>query len=175
MSPQKGEKKKKKKKLFNMDTLQEQRKNKKAMEFELKLAKEKEEMYEREKQLKINRLVQEVHEQKFHSVKWKYGHVFQQSLYPNIISKLAAVYDNLFLHWVTLIDAGISASGSVLMLLDSGSDPGFRDGERRPGGVREGAALGGTSLPDSAGTDHLCGERIPRGTGDDGSISPPRV
>lgn len=46
-----------------MDTLQEQRKNKKEMEFELKLAKEKEEMYEREKQLKINRLVQEVHEQ----------------------------------------------------------------------------------------------------------------
>ncbi|XP_030283055.1 harmonin-like [Sparus aurata] len=32
------------------------------MEFELKLAKEKEEMYEREKQLKINRLVQEVSE-----------------------------------------------------------------------------------------------------------------
>lgn len=43
-----------------MDTLQEQRKNKKEMEFELKLAKEKEEMYEREKQLKISRLVQEV-------------------------------------------------------------------------------------------------------------------
>lgn len=105
MSPQKGEKKKKKKKLFNMDTLQEQRKNKKEMEFELKLAKEKEEMYEREKQLKINRLVQEVHEQKFLSVKWTYGHVFQQFLYPNIICKLAAVYDNLFLHWVTLIDA----------------------------------------------------------------------
>lgn len=34
------------------------------MEFELKLAKEKEEMHEREKQLKINRLVQEV---------WNYG------------------------------------------------------------------------------------------------------
>ncbi|CAF95868.1 unnamed protein product, partial [Tetraodon nigroviridis] len=45
-----------------MDTLQEQRKNKKEMEFELKLAREKEEMYEREKQLKINRLVQEVSE-----------------------------------------------------------------------------------------------------------------
>uniref|UniRef100_H3CME4 Harmonin n=1 Tax=Tetraodon nigroviridis TaxID=99883 RepID=H3CME4_TETNG len=58
----KGEKKKKKKKLSNMDTLQEQRKNKKEMEFELKLAREKEEMYEREKQLKINRLVQEVSE-----------------------------------------------------------------------------------------------------------------
>lgn len=56
-----------------MDTLQEQRKNKKEMEFELKLAKEKEEMYEREKQLKINRLVQEVHKQMFQSIKWKYG------------------------------------------------------------------------------------------------------
>ncbi|XP_035251932.1 harmonin-like [Anguilla anguilla] len=32
------------------------------MEFELKLAREKEEMHEREKQLKINRLVQEVSE-----------------------------------------------------------------------------------------------------------------
>ncbi|KAK1887709.1 Harmonin [Dissostichus eleginoides] len=40
----------------------ELRKNKKEMEFELKLAKEKEEMHEREKQLKINRLVQEVSE-----------------------------------------------------------------------------------------------------------------
>uniref|UniRef100_A0AAQ4PQ03 Harmonin n=1 Tax=Gasterosteus aculeatus aculeatus TaxID=481459 RepID=A0AAQ4PQ03_GASAC len=59
----KGEKKKKKKKVSNMDTLQEQRKNKKEMEFELKLAMEKEEMYEREKQLKINRLVQEVQKQ----------------------------------------------------------------------------------------------------------------
>ncbi|XP_041650607.1 harmonin isoform X2 [Cheilinus undulatus] len=58
----KGEKKKKKKKVSNTDTLQELRKNKKQMEFELKLAKEKEEMYEREKQLKINRLVQEVSE-----------------------------------------------------------------------------------------------------------------
>ncbi|XP_061532697.1 harmonin-like [Phycodurus eques] len=48
--------------MSNTDTLQEQRKNKKEMEFELKLAKEKEEMYEREKQLKINRLVQEVSE-----------------------------------------------------------------------------------------------------------------
>lgn len=55
------------------------------------------------------------------------------------------------------------------MLLDSGSDPGFRDGARGPGGVRESAALGGASLPDSAGTDHLCGERIRRGTGDDGA------
>ncbi|KAF0041357.1 hypothetical protein F2P81_007255 [Scophthalmus maximus] len=58
----KGEKKKKKKKVSNTDTLQEQRKNKKEMEFELKLAKEKEGMHEREKQLKINRLVQEVSE-----------------------------------------------------------------------------------------------------------------
>lgn len=55
------------------------------------------------------------------------------------------------------------------MLLDSGSDPGFRDGARGPGGVSESAALGGASLPDSAGTDHLCGERIRRGTGDDGA------
>uniref|UniRef100_A0AAQ5YUZ5 Harmonin n=1 Tax=Amphiprion ocellaris TaxID=80972 RepID=A0AAQ5YUZ5_AMPOC len=54
--------KKKKKKTSNTDTLQEQRKSKKEMEFELKLAREKEEMYEREKQLKINRLVQEVSE-----------------------------------------------------------------------------------------------------------------
>lgn len=60
------------------------------MEFELKLAKEKEEMYEREKQLKINRLVQEVHEQKFHSVKWNYGDIFIELLYLNIDSKLAA-------------------------------------------------------------------------------------
>ncbi|XP_077453291.1 uncharacterized protein LOC144071771 [Stigmatopora argus] len=61
----KGEKKKKKKRMSGgggVDTLQEQRKNKKEMEFEIKLAKEKEEMYEREKQLKINRLVQEVSE-----------------------------------------------------------------------------------------------------------------
>ncbi|XP_032441431.1 harmonin isoform X3 [Xiphophorus hellerii] len=48
--------------MSNTDTLQEQRKNKKEMEFELKLAREKEEMQEREKQLKINRLVQEVSE-----------------------------------------------------------------------------------------------------------------
>ena len=46
--------------MSNTDTLQELRKNKKEMEFELKLAMEKEEMHEREKQLKINRLVQEV-------------------------------------------------------------------------------------------------------------------
>lgn len=60
------------------------------MEFELKLAKEKEEMYEREKQLKINRLVQEVHQQKFHSAKWKYGDIFIELLYLNIDRKLAA-------------------------------------------------------------------------------------
>ncbi|KAJ8252606.1 hypothetical protein COCON_G00219180 [Conger conger] len=59
---QKGKGKKSKKKMSKTDTLQEQRKNKKEMEFELKLAREKEEMYEREKQLKINRLVQEVSE-----------------------------------------------------------------------------------------------------------------
>ncbi|XP_061078848.1 harmonin-like [Conger conger] len=58
----KGKGKKSKKKMSKTDTLQEQRKNKKEMEFELKLAREKEEMYEREKQLKINRLVQEVSE-----------------------------------------------------------------------------------------------------------------
>ncbi|KFW94992.1 Harmonin, partial [Phalacrocorax carbo] len=40
----------------------EQKKNKKEMEFEQKLAKEKEGMLEKEKQLKINRLVQEVSE-----------------------------------------------------------------------------------------------------------------
>ncbi|KAG2462555.1 USH1C protein, partial [Polypterus senegalus] len=57
--PQKG---KEKKKPSKVDTLQEQRKNKKELEFELKLAKEKEEMFEREKQLKISRLVQEVSE-----------------------------------------------------------------------------------------------------------------
>lgn len=68
MMPQKGEKKKKKKKLSNTDTLQELRKSKKEMEFELKLAKEKEEMYEREKQLKINRLVQEVRQRSM--VEW---------------------------------------------------------------------------------------------------------
>lgn len=68
-----------------MDTLQEQRKNKKEMEFELKLAREKEEMYEREKQLKINRLVQEVHEQTFRSVKWKHGHVSNSVDTPSLI------------------------------------------------------------------------------------------
>ncbi|KAM5138764.1 uncharacterized protein ACMZJ9_017273 [Mantella aurantiaca] len=40
----------------------EQKKSKKEMEFEQKLAREKEEMLEKEKQLKINRLVQEVSE-----------------------------------------------------------------------------------------------------------------
>ncbi|MBN3324024.1 USH1C protein, partial [Atractosteus spatula] len=58
----KGKKEKGKKKPSKNDTLQEQRKNKKELEFELKLAKEKEEMLEREKQLKISRLVQEVSE-----------------------------------------------------------------------------------------------------------------
>lgn len=42
------------------DTLPTERKNKKEMEFELKLAREKEEILEREKQMKINRLLQEV-------------------------------------------------------------------------------------------------------------------
>ncbi|XP_036905862.1 harmonin isoform X3 [Sturnira hondurensis] len=44
------------------DSLQELRKNKKELEFEQKLYKEKEEMLEKEKQLKINRLAQEVSE-----------------------------------------------------------------------------------------------------------------
>ncbi|KAM9605227.1 harmonin isoform 1-T1 [Morphnus guianensis] len=55
---QKGKERKKSK----SDSLCEQRKNKKEMEFEQKLAKEKEGMLEKEKQLKINRLVQEVSE-----------------------------------------------------------------------------------------------------------------
>lgn len=42
------------------DTLPAEKKNKKEMEFELKLAREKEEILEREKQMKINRLLQEV-------------------------------------------------------------------------------------------------------------------
>ncbi len=49
------------------------------------------------------------------------------------------------------------------MLLGLGS-VGFRDRERRPGGVRKSAALGGASLSDSVGADLLRGERIPRGT-----------
>nr|XP_054368000.1 harmonin-like isoform X2 [Mirounga angustirostris] len=57
-SAQKGEDKKKAK----YDSLQELRKNKKELEFEQKLYKEKEEMLEKEKQLKINRLAQEVSE-----------------------------------------------------------------------------------------------------------------
>ncbi|XP_060623871.2 harmonin isoform X3 [Anolis sagrei] len=44
------------------DSLSEQKKSKMQLEFELKLLKEKEEKLEREKQLKINRLVQEVSE-----------------------------------------------------------------------------------------------------------------
>ncbi|KAM6157694.1 harmonin isoform 2-T2 [Rhynchocyon petersi] len=56
---QKGLKDKKKAKY---DSLQELRKNKKELEFEQKLYKEKEEMLEKEKQLKINRLAQEVSE-----------------------------------------------------------------------------------------------------------------
>ncbi|XP_074950768.1 harmonin isoform X4 [Phalacrocorax aristotelis] len=52
-------KKGKEQKKSKSDSLCEQKKNKKQMEFEQKLAKEKEGMLEREKQLKINRLVQE--------------------------------------------------------------------------------------------------------------------
>ncbi|NXN13220.1 USH1C protein, partial [Indicator maculatus] len=55
-------KKGKERKKSKSDSLCEQKKNKKEMEFEQKLAKEKEGMLEREKQLKINRLVQEVSE-----------------------------------------------------------------------------------------------------------------
>ncbi|XP_068050159.1 harmonin isoform X2 [Anomalospiza imberbis] len=55
---QKGKEQKKSK----SDSFCEQKKNKKEMEFEQKLAKEKEGMLEKEKQLKINRLVQEVSE-----------------------------------------------------------------------------------------------------------------
>uniref|UniRef100_UPI00398F3E57 harmonin n=1 Tax=Pristiophorus japonicus TaxID=55135 RepID=UPI00398F3E57 len=52
----------KERKRSKAEILFDQRKNKKELEFELKLAKEKEEMLEKEKQLKINRLVQEVSE-----------------------------------------------------------------------------------------------------------------
>ncbi|EQB79131.1 harmonin isoform a [Camelus ferus] len=55
-----GEQKGKDKKKAKYDSLQELRKNKKELEFEQKLYKEKEEMLEKEKQLKINRLAQEV-------------------------------------------------------------------------------------------------------------------
>ncbi|KAM9013158.1 harmonin isoform 3-T3 [Ara ararauna] len=55
-------KKGKDRKKSKSDSLCEQKKNKKEMEFEQKLAKEKEGMLEKEKQLKINRLVQEVSE-----------------------------------------------------------------------------------------------------------------
>ncbi|XP_010810781.2 harmonin isoform X3 [Bos taurus] len=57
-----GEQKGKDKKKAKYDSLQELRKNKKELEFEQKLYKEKEEMLEKEKQLKINRLAQEVSE-----------------------------------------------------------------------------------------------------------------
>ncbi|XP_076200212.1 harmonin isoform X3 [Aptenodytes patagonicus] len=52
-------KKGKERKKSKSDSLCEQKKNKKEVEFEQKLAKEKEGMLEKEKQLKINRLVQE--------------------------------------------------------------------------------------------------------------------
>ncbi|XP_037995179.1 harmonin isoform X2 [Motacilla alba alba] len=55
-------KKGKDRKKSKSDSFCEQKKNKKEMEFEQKLAKEKEGMLEKEKQLKINRLVQEVSE-----------------------------------------------------------------------------------------------------------------
>ncbi|XP_031755614.1 harmonin isoform X3 [Xenopus tropicalis] len=55
-------KKGKDRKKSKSDSLFEQKKSKKEMEFEQKLAQEKEEMLEKEKQLKINRLVQEVSE-----------------------------------------------------------------------------------------------------------------
>ncbi|XP_060131999.1 harmonin isoform X3 [Zootoca vivipara] len=55
-------KKGKERKKSKSDSLSEQKKGKMQLEFELKLLKEKEEKLEREKQLKINRLVQEVSE-----------------------------------------------------------------------------------------------------------------
>ncbi|XP_035184217.1 harmonin isoform X2 [Oxyura jamaicensis] len=55
-------KKGKEQKKSKSDSFCEQKKNKKEMEFEQRLAKEKEGMLEKEKQLKINRLVQEVSE-----------------------------------------------------------------------------------------------------------------
>lgn len=55
-----AQKVKEKKKAKYDDSVQELRKNKKELEFEQKLYKEKEEMLEKEKQLKINRLAQEV-------------------------------------------------------------------------------------------------------------------
>ncbi|GCC22959.1 hypothetical protein chiPu_0001350 [Chiloscyllium punctatum] len=58
----KKEQKGKERKRSKAEILFDQRKNKKELEFEQKLAKEKEEMLEKEKQLKINRLVQEVSE-----------------------------------------------------------------------------------------------------------------
>ncbi|XP_073460030.1 harmonin-like [Aquarana catesbeiana] len=58
ISPQKGKGRKKSK----VESLTEQKKSKKEMEFEEKLAQEKEGRLEKEKQLKINRLVQEVSE-----------------------------------------------------------------------------------------------------------------
>ncbi|XP_029419514.1 harmonin isoform X3 [Nannospalax galili] len=57
-----GRQKGKEKKKAKYDSLQDLRKNKKELEFEQKLYKEKEEMLEKEKQLKINRLAQEVSE-----------------------------------------------------------------------------------------------------------------
>ncbi|XP_021119533.1 harmonin isoform X10 [Heterocephalus glaber] len=54
-----GKQKGKDKKKAKYNSLQELRKNKKELEFEQKLYKEKEEMLEKEKQLKINRLAQE--------------------------------------------------------------------------------------------------------------------
>ncbi|XP_059578600.1 harmonin isoform X3 [Alligator mississippiensis] len=62
MSMKQDKQKGKEKKKSKSDDMCEQKKNKKEMEFEQKLAKEKEGMLEREKQLKINRLVQEVSE-----------------------------------------------------------------------------------------------------------------
>ncbi|XP_059578604.1 harmonin isoform X7 [Alligator mississippiensis] len=59
MSMKQDKQKGKEKKKSKSDDMCEQKKNKKEMEFEQKLAKEKEGMLEREKQLKINRLVQE--------------------------------------------------------------------------------------------------------------------
>lgn len=109
------------------------------MEFELKLAKEKEEMHEREKQLKISRLVQEVCG----------GGAEEQAL-------SSAAYIGYFIDQRANMREGLDSC--CVMLPGSDSVPGFRDGEGRLRGVRKGAALGGASMSDTTGADLVCGE-----------------
>lgn len=91
---QKGKEQKKSK----SDSFCEQKKNKKEMEFEQKLAKEKEGMLEKEKQLKINRLVQEVCNAKLH---WKkIGWIFSGFILAGHLFN--DVKDNEFLKAVSL-------------------------------------------------------------------------